>query len=584
MMRLTARTARSWIGSALSRPSLAAQLPYSTTSLLLEQESVAKKDDKEAARKLKVAARDFNTRRAAYKRQVSLLRKGYAEEVAQQRAADKAEQEALERELTRRRLERQRRKNMRSARNAMIEKERREQRAKEFEEYLEQMQIQRDLKNKRSMAAKKLIVQELEEVAPLWLTTPEEVEAAFTPEAEQLLWARPSGVLGEPNPSLDAHMWQHETHTWHMDKTYKSQREVLLEEIEEMAYNDANIDKNFWTEDRVHYHEEREEKARLRAMVQSAGRTELLRKQRRLMDEEFSTEEGEVPIPEPAPSNTMLRNVRVQEREGAKLLMEDPTKFFVFDESTVSNPIEAAAVQDDEDSAYAGYSGPALGSPIGLRDPLREHSHQGTVFPRVIGRISKPDTRTEREKRQQEREEKMLAAAQAETNLADMDIELAAEQQTAEDLEPDLDYDQNDWDSDEEEWVQGVDPEGEKNILNTPREHRFSEEDIDWVLGQLDGKVKHFEQQLQQDVENLKQSVKSELLDAQEKDGAEPIGSTEEDLEAALLALTDQQLILLSDLDEEYEDLSEDDMAARVKDIGLTHEQVKFILERDRML
>lgn len=553
---------------------------YSTTSILFDQQENFAKNT-EAVQKLKLAAHDFNNRRAAYNRQVSLLRKGYAQEVAQQRAADKAEQEALQKELTRRRLERQRRKNLRSARNAIREKERREQRAKEFQEHLEQMQVRREAKNQRFMEARKFIVEELEQVAPLWLTTPEEVEAAFTPEAEQLLWTRPAGVLGEPNPSLDAHMWQHETHTWHMERTYKSQGEALLEEINEMAYNDANIDKKFWTEERVQYHEELEEKARLRAMVKSTGRAELLRKQKMMLDEMFTTAEGEVPKPVPAPSNQMLQNERVQEREGVKLLLEDPTQFFVFDDSSKSFDDEDVETEDS-DGEFAAYAGPTLGSPIALRDRLRERSHQNSVFPEIIGKNIKADTRTEREKRQQEREERMWAAAQAETHAGDMDIELAAEQQTADDLEPDLDYDENDWDSDEEEWKQGVDPEAEKAILYTPRERRFKEEDIDWVLGQLDGKVKHFEQQLKQDIDSLKQSAKSELLDAQSDDGVEQELPSEDDLQTALLSLTDEQLILLSDLDDQFEELSDDDISARAKDIGLTDDQVRFILERDR--
>jgi hypothetical protein len=249
---------------------------YSTTHVLWEDAAASKKADSETELKNKMAARDFNSRRADYNRQVSVLRREYADEVAQQRAADKAEQEARERELTRRRLERQRLKNIRSAENAMNQKALREQRAREFDGHLQLMQIQRDAKNERFAMARQLVIDELEEEAPLWVTTHEEVEAAFTPEAEQLLWTRPGGVFGAPNPSMDTSFWQYETHTWHMDRTYKSQREVLLEELEEMAYEEANIDSSFWTPERVEERVRLEEKARLRAMVHSAGRTELL--------------------------------------------------------------------------------------------------------------------------------------------------------------------------------------------------------------------------------------------------------------------------------------------------------------------
>ena len=35
----------------------------------------------------------------------------------------------------------------------------------------------------------------------MWLTTLEEVDAAFTHEAEQHLWGRPHGVIGAPTKS-----------------------------------------------------------------------------------------------------------------------------------------------------------------------------------------------------------------------------------------------------------------------------------------------------------------------------------------------------------------------------------------------
>ena len=186
----------------------------------------------------------------------------------------------------------------------------RKQREKEFQEHLKKMQMERDARNERFAIARQLVIDELEKEAPLWLTTPEEVEAAFTSSAEQLLWARPGGVLGAPNPSLDASFWQYETHTWHMDRTYKSQREVLLEQIEELAYEEANVDASFWTPERLAEQEQLEEKARLRAMVHSAGRRELLRKQREILEDRFANEEGEVPRQQPALLLAVSRRAR----------------------------------------------------------------------------------------------------------------------------------------------------------------------------------------------------------------------------------------------------------------------------------
>ena len=532
-------------------------------------------DDGQAERlQLKLAALDYNKRRASYNRQVSELRIEYAKEITRQRAAEKAEQEALKRELTRRRLERQYKKNMRTAQNMLRQQELRQQRAKEFQEHLELMQLKRDAKNDRFTQARQLVVNELEQEAHLWLTSPEEVETAFTPEAEQLLWARPNGILGAPNPSLDCHFWQQETHTWLMNRTYKSQREVLLDELEEIAYEEANVDRSFWTPERLEETERLEDRARLRAMVRSIGRISLLRRQKQMLEEQYATGEGEVPKPMPVPSFQMLQNDLALEKEGAQILLEDPTKFFVF-EGTSSSSGMASAPREE----VSTYTGPTLGSPIALRDPLRENSHQGSVFPQVIGKMPKPDQRTEREKKLQEREERMWAAAQAE-KLSNMDIELAAEQQTAEDLEPDINYDGYEFDFGDEDWAKGLDPIADEDVLNTPHEKRYKEEDIEWVVDQLAAQVKHLEQQFVQDMTSLKHNFEAEIRQAHGQDAA---GLSEGSLESALLSLSDAELLALSDLDDKCNGvMSEADLDAAVGTIsGLTREHIQQVLTRD---
>ena len=315
--------------SRLARRGAAIRYFCRTTSLANAETATKKKKPKLT----KKEAQDFNIRRAAYNRQVSRLRKAYADEIAAERAAGLAEREALQKEATRKALERQRLKNIRSAQNAIKQEEYRQRRKQEFNEHLEREQAKREEKHRLYTAARQLVIDELEKEAPVWLTTPEEVEAAFTSEAEQMLWARPGGVLGAPNPSLDSHFWQNETHTWHMRKTYKTKREVLLEEVREMAYDDANIDKSFWTPERIEKHENMEQRARLRAEVQLAGRRELLRRQAQMLEDDFAAGKGELPKPAPAPNLKMLANERALEREGSRILMEDPTKFFILEHS-----------------------------------------------------------------------------------------------------------------------------------------------------------------------------------------------------------------------------------------------------------
>lgn len=549
---------------------------YQTTRLLKEETSsnVEIKPTQNA-----LAARDYNTRRAAYNRQVSLLRREYAEMIAKQRAADKAEQEALERELTRRRLERQRLKNLRSARNARKEKDLREQREREFQEHLRAQQAIRDSKHDRFTRARQLVIDELEEESPLWLVTHEDVEKAFTHEAEQLLWARPGGVLGAKNPSLDSHFWQFETHTWQMNRSYKSKREVLLEELEQKAYDDANIDKLFWTAERLEEQQNLEDKAKLRAMVHSAGRTLLLRKQMQMIEELH--EESDVPKPMPAPSLKMLTNDRALEEEGVKLLLRDPTKFFVFENDTQ----DTLSIVGDDSSGNIEYVGPTLGSPIALRDPLRRGSPHGTVYPVGIGKYPKPDTRTEREKKQEERQERMLAAAAAEERDTDLDITLAAERQSGEDLEPDLDYNEHEWDSDDEEWNKGLDAELDQDILNTPPEKRYSEEDIDWTLAKLEVKLENLEQQLNGEMETIKQQARSEFRANMSDEESSKIELNDSSLEEALLSLSEKELLALSDLDDRFseKELSDDELLEAQKEIpSLSLEQIKFVLNRDR--
>lgn len=545
---------------------------YSSTSFLLESAETEVAVDKEAIKlRNKLAALDYNKRRAAYKRQVSALRIEYAQELARQRAADKAEQDALKRELTRRRLERQYKKNMRTARNMLRQQELREQRAREFQAHLDLMQLKRDARNERFSKARQMVIDELEQEAHLWLTSPEEVEAAFTPEAEQLLWARPDGILGAPNPSLDCHFWQQETHTWSMNRTYKTQREILLEELEEMAYEEANVDASFWTQERIHEFEELEDKARLRAMVRSIGRISLLRRQKQMLEEQVVVEEGEVPKPIPVPSFKVLQNEAELEREGAQILLDDPTKFFVFEGTSASGVGSQTA---DEASTY---SGPVLGSPVAIRDPLRENSHQDRVFPRIVGKRPKPDDRSEREKKLQERAERMWAAAQAE-KMASMEIDLAAQQQTAEDLEPDINYDEFEFDFGDEDWSKGLDPVADEEVIKTPLEQRYSEEDIEWVVEQLSTQVKYLEQQFLQEMSGLKHSFESEI-----RRSAETATPHEDSTEAAILSLSDTELLALSDLDDRCNgSVSEEELESAAQTIPLSKEQLRQILTREQ--
>ena len=569
---------------------------YSVTRPSLEDDvaPVRQELDKKELRRI---VTDFGRRRAAYNRQVSVLRREYMEEYQRHKQEDEAQRQAAQEETTRRRLERQRAKNERSVQNILRQDELRRQTQLAFEDHLRVQQEKRDAKKELYTKAQQILINELEEEAHLWLTTREEVEAAFTPEAEQLLWARPQGVLGVPNASLDSHFWQYETHTWDMGKTYKTRQDILLEEQEEEVYNATNMDPKFWTPERVAAQEALELKAKLRANVRLEGRRALLKYQQQYLDAESEATEGEPPKSKPIPSLGVLANVRAQEKEGAEVLFKDPTQFFIFDRDNTDSMSAAASTESDSDS----YSGPALGAPIALRDPLRSASPQGRVFPLPVGKMPKPDTRTEKEKKRQEREEKLWAAAQAQARSETDEIDLAADEDA--DFGEPLDYDNNlDWDSDDEEWAKGLDPEVDKEILNVSREIRYREEEIDWVIQKLEAKAMSLESHVRNTVNSMEQELRSRkerrgsveerddqfeteaMLDEKTRHllmgaGADPIK-----YEKVLQSLSEEQLLSLFALEAEKStgEVAKIDLFKKIPD--LTQEQLADLVEMDGIL
>jgi hypothetical protein len=133
-------------------------------------------------------------------------------------------------------------------------------------------------------------------------------------------------------------------------------------------------------------------------------------------------------------------------------------------------------------------------------------------------------------------------------------------------------------------------------VIETPREHRYKEDDIDWILNKLDDKMKFLNQQFAQDVEIIKEEMKSELRKKSAAQQAPDAAGDHSDsqnetiegtLETALLALPEKQLMALSDLEETYEPgkMPDYELAASIKEIpGLTEEQIMMILTRDRSI
>ena len=353
------------------------------------------------------------------------------------------------------------------------------------------------------------------------MTTVEEVEASFSHENTQLLWAFPGGVLGAPHPTMDATFWEYQSHTWHMTKTYSSQKEILLEQLQDEAYREANVDPNVWTPERIAAYQNTQRKAKLRAMIHAAGRTSLIQRQQQLLHEAHSTTNDDIPKPKPVASMKILRNNKAIEQEGAKLALEDPQRFFQFDQSMASGK----------------------GQPIDLRDPIMDDHDE--IFPSVIGRDPSIDTRTEKEKKlaQKELEKKWAEMETNNNNAADDDDE--------EEDKDAVDYDTFEYDTDDEDYNSG----------------RYSEEEIEWVTEQLSSKLQHYEQEFLQDLDAAKQDLQNDT------------GS----LEAALIRLPAEELVKLSDLDEQYHQMTESEVETAMAEIKhLDKDQIRAIIGRDR--
>ena len=541
--------------SSASRRSAGASWQYYSTSIPRASEAAAEDTaDADAAEAeappppfvkadAKVAARQYNDRRAAYKRAVGQMRKSFADEIAAQRKSDEEAAARKQAALTRQRLERQRAKNIQSARNAARAEEKRAARQAEFEEELRIAQMNRDARKERFAAARQLVVDELEAEAPLWMTTSNEVESALDESGSQRLWTRPGGVVGAPDPTDDASFWRYEAHTWDMSRTYSTPREELLRDLEELSYLEANVSEEYWTDGRMEEQRTLEDRAKLRAMVREEGRKELLLKQKRRMQDEYghsrkdeqkhdgSDGEARIPRPMPAPKLDFLTNDDAMEREGIKKLKEDPTKFFRFEDEGI---VKAGGGDGGEAVDRA-----TLGRPTGLRDPVREDASgmlDGTSpYPLNVGREPRADTRTAAERKRDEREQRMLEAAQeaqagekkgSSSSSSSANIEQAAEE-TLEDGSDPIDYDAigNAGDKGDREWEAGLDPDDpdDAEILATPRQHRYTEGDVDWVIDQLTDKTERLEEVVRLEKEIQRQDMLAKM-DSGDQEVADALG------------------------------------------------------------
>lgn len=548
---------------------------------------------------------------------MSALRKKYFAEIQQQRERESRLRALEEEKIKRAALERRRIKAMCSAANAQREVEKREARRKEWEKELEIVQQERDAKKELYRRAKQKIVHELESEAHLWLTSPEEVEKALgNPTASQILWARPGGMIGAPSGQDtgfgdDGDFWRYECHTWDARPTYKSPKEVMLEELEYMAYLQANNSPEFWTKERVEAQERKEQRARLRAIVREEGRRALLEKQRQMMRDVYGGDEGngdrqkgaKLPATSmPAPKLDYLADYEAQERAGVEILQRDPTRFFIF-ESDLPNAKNRGSLQGSGDESEggqdSGLSGASLGRPVALKNPF--FNYQPTAFPLRMGRDLPADTRTEKEKKRDERQERLKAAAEEAALAASkgMSYEVAmAAEEDLEDGSEDIDYDLAEeeaekelWESQMEEWKAR-----DRTVFDmTAPSQRVTGDEIDWIIEQLQTKVKGMQERLefeekirQKEIESSEHKVATsiETLDDIDRYVMQDLGYDMDALEQLVRELTPEQSAALEEIDFTGRvNITAEEMTSEINAVpGLTEVQVQTLVEMEMSL
>mmetsp|Transcript_14435 Transcript_14435/g.30394 ORF Transcript_14435/g.30394 Transcript_14435/m.30394 type:complete len:657 (-) Transcript_14435:49-2019(-) len=561
----------------------------------------------------------YNRQRATYKKSVSFLRKQYFAEIQSQRERDArlaAIQKAKEERAV---LERRRIKAAKSARNAAREVEKREERRREFERELALTQREREAKRERYRRAKQRVVDGLEEECRLWLTTEEEVEKALgNPTAAQVLWARPGGMIGAPSgPETgfgdDGDFWRYECHTWDARPIYKEPKEVLLEELEYLAYLQANNMPGYWTPEKVELENRIDMRARLRAIVREEGRRSLLEKQRQLMKDVYGNSDGNAgergglklpPTAMPAPKLDYLADYEAQEREGAEILRRDPRRFFLF-ESDLPTSTSLGDMHDNSDDSEdgTGSSGESksvtasLGRPVGLRNPF--FNNQPTAFPPRLGRDLPPDTRTEKQKKQDERQERMRAAAEeaalaAKKGMA-YEVAMAAEEDL-DDGSEDVDYDLAERDAEKHLWdgKMGEWKDVDKSVFEmTPPMARLTDEEVDWILEQLQDRVKRMQDRVEFEEKIRQKELASsgsqrtlESIDDVDSDMMQDLGYDTEAMMQMVRDLTPEQTAALEQIDFTGRDgITADEMSDELRKVpGLTDEQIQMLVEMEMSL
>jgi hypothetical protein len=151
-------------------------------------------------------------------------------------------------------------------------------------------------------------------------------------------------------------------------------------------------------------------------------------------------------------------------------------------------------------------------------------------------------------------------------------------------------------------WAQGLDPVRDADIINTPRDRRYDEEDVEWVLQKLNQRIDYLEDQVKQEAAQAKQEQMARAETSGAIAGATPSATTAmenaqfeaklkgagvdvPDMEQLLMSFSPQQIQALEQLsddddgDDTAEPKSTEEIAAAFRTVpGLSEEQIQDLV------
>jgi len=309
----------------------------------------------------------------------------------------------------------------------------------------------------------------------------------------QKLWARPGQYVGALPCVTESlvddvlpcakYYWRYESETWRMTRTYKSPRQYFLEQILKESYEEANLTPQLgWSDQEIKLQVLKEDRARLRALVQSLAIRKLVQQQ--LLHETTSTDFATQRALAIHDSSSYYRvppaSFHPIRRENAKA-----------DTEALSQAQYQVALDPANFERFFAFSSSSADFSTNSSRPLVVAPFQH--FPLTLGGSLPPDTRTEKERKRQQKEAQQLwnalggdaAVDDQDTSEGDpLALQLKAlgfeEPSTTKTPEDDLDL---------------IEPPAIAQLSKGPEVAMLSDEDVDWIVEQLDLRVQLNEQE-----------------------------------------------------------------------------------------